>query len=88
MNNVAFERQIYYSIINIIDGLALAEEPISMVKFDYILDDLLAFIGNDIDDIADANDCGDYLNKHNIKNPTWKDIVNAFKEQYANGNRI
>lgn len=86
--NVAFERQIYYAIINIIDGLALAKEPVSMVKFNYILDDLLAFIGDDIDDIADANDCNEYLNHNNIENPTWEDLVNAFKDLYKKGERL
>lgn len=74
------ERQIYYAIMNILDGIALSEKTINMVKLNYILDDLLTLTDCDIEDIADANDCGPCT--------TWEEIIKSLKEQFANGDRV
>lgn len=74
------EQQIYYAIMNILDGIALSEKEVSIVKFGYILDDLLAFTDCDIEDIADANDCGHCT--------TWEEVINSLREQYNIGDRI
>ena len=72
------ERQIYYAIMNLLDGIAISEEDIE--KYRDILDNLLALIDSDIEDVADANDCG--------KCTTWEDVVENLRSQYINGNRI
>ena len=80
--------ELYYSIINIVDYLALAEIDKNDASELYrILDKLLRIeadrMGEDINDvfksIADANDAGEAK--------SWQDMVAIFEHLYENGER-
>ena len=70
--------RLYYIIMNILDSIALSNEDTN--KYTGLLDFLLGLSGDNIEDIADANDCG-------ICN-TWDDLVKGLRENFASGNRI
>ena len=74
--------ELYYAIINILDYLAkhkyLSEEE--RMEMYSILDKLLTTSGETIEDIANANDCGDCK--------TWIEIVDRFRELYTSGERV
>lgn len=80
--------EIYYSIINIVDYLALADIDKNDASELYrILDKLLRIeadrmgedVNNTFNSIADANDVA------NVK--SWQEMVEAFKELYNKGER-
>ncbi len=81
--------EIYYSIINIVDYLALADIDRNDASELYrILDKLLRIeadrMGEDVNNtfnaIADANDVS------GVK--SWQEMVEAFKELFAKGERV
>ena len=81
--------EIYYSILNIIDFLALTNlDEEKRIKLYEILDDLLeleAWLSDQsreeaFEAIADANDAG------GVKN--WEEMVNTFAELIDKGDRI
>lgn len=73
------EMESYYEIMNILDEHAIHNIPLTMqdiMKLHSIAKE------NDftIEDIADANDCGDCHE--------WTDLLAALKEQFASGERV
>lgn len=80
MDNINKYAGLYYAIMNILDYIALnnvtKENEISLYK---ILDSLLSIEGSKIEDLADANDCG------NVDN--WADFVAKLKQLFENGER-
>lgn len=69
----------YYQIMNILDDVAMNNKPLDMQTI-YQLQNLASEEGIVIEDIADANDCGECHN--------WKELVDCLREQFANGERI
>lgn len=82
--------EIYYAIVNILDYLASYNvDTMTKVRMFCILDKLAeelvkAGLDDNIQEViastADANDAGGSI--------TWVEIVESFKEQYRNGNRV
>ena len=75
--------ELYYAIINIVDYLAINTYTISETRrgeLIHILDDLLDMIGDTIEDIADANDCGECH--------TWDQLIDAIMELFETGDRV
>ena len=69
----------YYQIMNILDDVAMNNKPLDMQTI-YRLQNLASEEGIAIEDIADANDCGECHN--------WKELVDCLREQFANGDRV
>ena len=75
--------ELYYAIINIVDYLALNKNNLSEARrgdLIHILDDLLNMRGDTIEDIADANDCGECQ--------TWDQLIDAIRELFETGERV
>jgi len=75
--------ELYYAIMNIVDCWALNKYNLSETrreKLRRILDDLLDMSGDTIEDIADANDCGECH--------TWGQLIDAIRELFDTGERI
>lgn len=72
--------ELYYSIINILDYLALndvnQDRKIELIK---ICDTLLSYIDSCISDLSSANDCGICDN--------WDDFIIELKKLYEIGER-
>ena len=69
----------YYQIMNILDDVAVNNKPLDMQTI-YQLQNLASEEGIAIEDIADANDCGECHN--------WKELVDCLRDQFANGDRV
>lgn len=75
--------ELYYAIMNIVDYLALNKYNLTKarrVELIYILDDLLDMKGDTIEDIADANDCGECH--------SWDQLIDAIRELFEAGDRV
>jgi hypothetical protein len=75
--------ELYYAIMNIVDYLALNKYSLSKERradLIYILDDLLDMRGDTIEDIADANDCGECQ--------TWNQLIDGIRELFETGERV
>ena len=75
--------ELYYAIMNIVDYLALNKYNLTKTKraeLIYILDDLLDMSGDTIEDIANANDCGECH--------TWNQLVDAIRELFETGDLV
>ena len=71
--------ELYYAIMNILDYYAKNHKRLDPYMKTFL--NILAIKGDiTIEDVADANDCG------NCK--TWAGIVRALSEQFKNGDRI
>ena len=87
--------ELYYAMVNIVDYLALNDVSNDTEYID-ILNKLtklesereMETVEDFMESFADANDCGEYLDRNNIEMPTWRDIVKAFSELFERGNRI
>lgn len=73
---------IYYAIMNILDGYAIAGEPIPADTLTKLAKEDPGFttLEEYISDIADANDCG--------KCSTWTDLQIALADLFRKGERI
>lgn len=69
----------YYEIMNILDEHAIHDIPLTMQDI-MKLHSLAKENDFTIEDIADANDCGDCHE--------WMDLLVALKEQFASGERV
>ena len=72
--------ELYYAIMNILNYMALndvskQEETNLFLSLTYLKD----ASGHTIEDIADANDCGECH--------TWREVVEALKELFESGER-
>ena len=65
--------------MNILDDVAMNNKPLDMQTI-YKLQNLASEAGIAIEDIADANDCGECHN--------WKELVDCLRDQFANGDRV
>ncbi len=75
--------ELYYAIMNIVDYLALNKNTLNgkiRGNLIIILDDLLEMNGSTIENIADANDCGECH--------TWDQLVNCIRELFEIGERV
>ena len=72
--------EFYYAIVNIIDGMVLSGSNLTP-EIKSALDIILTESGDNIDDIADANNC---KTKDDM---TWDDLFNGFKELWEKGER-
>ena len=73
------EMESYYEIMNILDDHAIHNRPLTMQDI-MKLHSLAKENDFTIEDIADANDCGDCHE--------WVDLLAALKEQFASGERV
>ena len=71
--------EIYYAIMNILDYYAKRHKALTPDTI-RILNSLASINGDEIPDIADANDCG------NCK--TWTGIVRKLSKQFDSGMRF
>lgn len=69
----------YYQIMNILDDIALGNRYLTTTEL-IQLQDLSAEGEHSIEDIADANNCGECH--------TWKELVDCLREQFTNGDRV
>jgi hypothetical protein len=69
----------YYTIMNTLDTYALTGKKLTE-KMAMFLDCLAEIDGTNIEEIADANDCG--------KCKTWAEIVEKLAELFKTGDRI
>ena len=82
--------EIYYAIVNILDYMALHETTTEQrfrlfCLLDKLAEEMVKAKENDsvmevIESVADANDAGGCT--------TWLEIVEDFREQHKNGNRV
>lgn len=70
---------IYYSIMNLLDKIALSGNDITDIER-VRLDHWLKSSGDRVEDIADANDCGICT--------TWDEVITGLRNLYATGERI
>ena len=73
------EMESYYEIMNILDEHAIHNRPLTMQDI-MKLHSLAKENDFTIEDIADANDCGDCHE--------WTDLLAVLKEQFASGERV
>lgn len=72
--------ELYYSIMNILDYLALNEvRQVQRTELIKICDTLLPYIDSNISDLSDANDCG-------LCN-TWDEFIIELKKLHESGDR-
>ena len=69
----------YWKIMNFIDSMILNNQPLTTRDL-YKLQDMASAEGHTIEDIADANDCGECH--------TWQDLYNALKALHKSGERV
>ena len=69
----------YYAIMNMLDNMILNNQPLTTRDL-YRLQDMASAEGHTIEDIADANDCGECH--------TWQDLYNALKALHKSGERV
>lgn len=74
--------ELYYAIMNIVDYLALNNNLSKTRRRELIqiLYYLLNMRGDTIEDIADANDCGECH--------TWDQLIDAIMELFETGERV
>lgn len=75
--------ELYYAIMNIVDYLALDRDGIDTNKrcvLISILKDLCSIGGYEIEDIADANDCGECH--------TLGHLIKEIRKQFNSGERV
>lgn len=73
------EMMSYYEIMNILDEHAIHNRPLTLPDI-MKLHALAKENGHTIEDIADANNCGECHD--------WNDLLAALKEQFASGERV
>lgn len=73
--------ELYYSIMNILDYLALNEvNQVHKNELLNVCDILLKHTGDNISDLSGANDCGICDN--------WNDFISALKRLHESGDRV